>query len=120
MEPRRTDERATQARHTKKVGIVGKYGTRYGSSHRKVIHKIEIAQHSKYECSFCGKTTVKRQAVGIWNCKHCNVKMAGGAYTLSTAAANQVRVTLQRVKRVAQAAAAPAVPVPVPAAGAKA
>jgi ribosomal protein L37AE/L43A len=37
------------------VGIVGKYGTRYGASLRKQIKKIEVSQHSKYFCSFCGK-----------------------------------------------------------------
>lgn len=44
-----------QAKRTKKVGIVGKYGTRYGASLRKMVKKIEITQHSKYTCSFCGK-----------------------------------------------------------------
>ncbi|TNM98054.1 hypothetical protein fugu_014300 [Takifugu bimaculatus] len=45
----------SQAKRTKKVGIVGKYGTRYGASLRKMVKKIEISQHSKYTCSFCGK-----------------------------------------------------------------
>lgn len=44
-----------QAKRTKKVGIVGKYGTRYGASLRKDIKKMEVTQHSKYTCSFCGK-----------------------------------------------------------------
>lgn len=44
-----------QAKRTKKVGIVGKYGTRYGASLRKMVKKIEISQHAKYTCSFCGK-----------------------------------------------------------------
>ena len=35
------------------------------------MKKIEISQHSKYTCTFCGKTTVKRQSTGIWNCKSC-------------------------------------------------
>ena len=43
------------AKRTKKVGIVGKYGTRYGASLRKMVKKIEITQHSKYTCTFCGK-----------------------------------------------------------------
>jgi len=43
-------------RRTKKVGVVGKYGTRYGASLRKQIKKIEITQHAKYTCSFCGQT----------------------------------------------------------------
>lgn len=62
---------AAMAKRTKKVGIVGKYGTRYGASLRKQIKKIEVSQHSKYFCSFCGKYSVKRQAVGIWKCKAC-------------------------------------------------
>lgn len=44
-----------QSKRTKKVGIVGKYGTRYGASLRKQIKKVEVSQHSKYFCSFCGK-----------------------------------------------------------------
>lgn len=70
------------AKRTKKVGITGKYGTRYGASLRKQIKKIEISQHSKYTCSFCGKDTVKRQAVGIWTCGGCRKVVAGGAYTV--------------------------------------
>ena len=42
-------------RRTKKVGITGKYGTRYGASIRKVIKKMEVSQHSKYSCTFCGR-----------------------------------------------------------------
>ncbi|KAI8777450.1 hypothetical protein BgiBS90_021653 [Biomphalaria glabrata] len=43
------------AKRTKKVGIVGKYGTRYGASLRKTVKKMEITQHSTYTCPFCGK-----------------------------------------------------------------
>lgn len=44
-----------QAKRTKKVGICGKYGTRYGASLRKTIKRMEVSQHSKYTCQFCGK-----------------------------------------------------------------
>jgi large subunit ribosomal protein L37Ae len=44
-----------QSKRTKKVGIVGKYGTRYGASLRKQIKKMEVSQHSKFFCHFCGK-----------------------------------------------------------------
>lgn len=44
---------------------------------------METSQHAKYTCAFCGKDTVKRQAVGIWSCKSCKKTTAGGAYTVS-------------------------------------
>lgn len=70
------------ARRTKKVGITGKYGTRYGSSLRKIIKKFDTQQHAKYACPFCGKNRVKRVVVSIWKCHGCNKTMAGGAWEL--------------------------------------
>jgi large subunit ribosomal protein L37Ae len=96
---------AIQGNHTKKAGIVGKYGTRYGGTLRKVIKKMEVTQHSKYVCTFCGKNSVKRQATGIWKCTRCKKTMAGGSYVLSTAAAITVRTAITRLQK-AQAAAA--------------
>ena len=43
------------AKRTKKVGICGKYGTRYGAAQRKTIKKFEITQRATYTCVFCGK-----------------------------------------------------------------
>lgn len=43
------------AKRTKKAGIVGKYATRYGASLRKTVKKMEVTQHAKYTCLFCGK-----------------------------------------------------------------
>lgn len=56
---------------------------RYGASLRKQVKKMEITQHAKYVCTFCGKTTVKRHSVGIWTCKSCKKTVAGGAYTVA-------------------------------------
>ena len=42
-------------KRTKKVGIVGKYGTRYGGALRKILKKFELQQHAKYVCPHCGK-----------------------------------------------------------------
>merc|ERR1712150_419848 len=61
-------EKDRMAKRTKKVGVVGKYGTRYAASLRKTVKKMEITQHAKYTCTFCGKDNMKRQAVGIWKC----------------------------------------------------
>lgn len=44
---------------------------------------MEITQHAKYTCTFCGKTTVRRHSTGIWNCKSCKRVIAGGAYTVA-------------------------------------
>jgi ribosomal protein eL43 len=60
-------------------------GTRYGASLRKQIKKIEVTQHAKYTCSFCGRDSVKRTAVGIWTCSGCRKVQAGGAYSLRCA-----------------------------------
>ncbi|KAK1336621.1 hypothetical protein QTO34_002655 [Cnephaeus nilssonii] len=87
-----------QAKRTKKVGIVGKYGTRYGASLRKMVKKIEISQHAKYTCSFCGKTKMKRRAVGIWHCGSCMKTVAGGAWTYNTTSAVTVKSAIRRLK----------------------
>ncbi|KAF9352607.1 60S ribosomal protein L43 [Mortierella sp. AD094] len=88
------------AKRTKKVGVVGKYGVRYGASLRKQVKKMEITQHSKYTCTFCGRDAVKRQSVGIWKCRGCKKTMAGGAWTLSTTAAATVRSTTRRLREI--------------------
>jgi large subunit ribosomal protein L37Ae len=72
----------SQGKRTKKAGVVGKYGTRYGASLRKQIKKMEITQHASFTCSFCGKDTMRRQAVGIWHCGGCKKTVAGGAWTV--------------------------------------
>lgn len=102
--------------------MTGKYGTRYGASLRKQVKKMEISQHAKYTCTFCGKPTVKRHSTGIWNCRGCNKTVAGGAYTVayvdtprdvgleterltlynSTPAAAAMRSTLRRLREIAE------------------
>ncbi len=80
-----------QPYRTRKAGVTGKYGVRYGATLRKSIKKMEITQHATYTCTFCGKDAVKRTAVGIWHCKACKKTTAGGAWTVSTTAAATVR-----------------------------
>ena len=86
------------ARRTKKVGIVGKYATRYGASLRKTIKKIEISQRKKYPCPFCGKDAIKRTNVGIWTCQNCQKAIAGGAYTPTTPAGLACRASVKRLR----------------------
>merc|ERR1711941_113210 len=94
----RDKQRVEMAKRTKKVGIVGKYGTRYGASLRKMAKKIEVSQHAKYTCKFCGKDNMKRSVVGIWKCKSCRKTVAGGAWAPSTSAAVTVRSAIRRLR----------------------
>merc|ERR1712127_652940 len=87
-------------KRTKKVGITGKYGTRYGATLRKLARKIEVSQHATYHCSFCGKDSIKRKCAGIWECRSCRKIMAGGAYSLTTSSAVTIRSTISRLRKI--------------------
>eukprot|EP01015_Nassula_variabilis_P006053 TRINITY_DN145_c0_g1_i1.p1 TRINITY_DN145_c0_g1~~TRINITY_DN145_c0_g1_i1.p1 ORF type:complete len:146 (+),score=49.90 TRINITY_DN145_c0_g1_i1:140-577(+) len=87
------------AKRTKKVGITRKYGTRYGASLRKIIKKFEIQQHARYLCPFCGKQSVRRVSIGIWQCRGCYKTVAGGAWSLTTSAALTAKSTMVRLKK---------------------
>jgi large subunit ribosomal protein L37Ae len=64
---------------------------------------MEITQHAKYTCTFCGKDSVKRVAVGIWKCHGCSKVIAGGAWTVGTTAASTVRSTIRRLREINEA-----------------
>lgn len=68
--------------HTRKVGAVGKYGTRIGRKLRDEIKKVEDLKKEN-KCPDCGKR-VKRASSGIWECRSCGIKFTGGAYTPTT------------------------------------
>jgi large subunit ribosomal protein L37Ae len=60
---------------------------------------MEVTQHAKYNCSFCGKNSIKREATGIWKCSRCKKVMAGGAYVLSTSTAVQAKTAITRLRK---------------------
>lgn len=68
-------------RKTKKVAMTRGLGTRYGSTLRKRYIKILAEVKKTHKCPQCGAEAVKRESVGIWNCRKCGVTFAGGAYT---------------------------------------
>ena len=84
---------------TKKVGITGKYATRYGQKLRKQVKAIEILQRVKSICPFCGKKSIRREAAGIWKCRGCRRAIAGGAWELVTTAATTAKTTINRLKK---------------------
>lgn len=64
----------------KKVGTAGRFGPRYGKRQRKIIAEIERVQKQRHLCPKCGMRYVVRLSTGIWFCKKCGAKFAGGAY----------------------------------------
>jgi len=80
---------------TKKVKMAGRFGPRYGLRVRRMIIKIEELQRQKYVCKKCGKKAVKRVGSGIWECKACGYKFAGGCYVPSTAMAKSFEKSLE-------------------------
>ncbi|KAH0501481.1 60S ribosomal protein L37a [Microtus ochrogaster] len=62
-----------------------------------MVKKIEISQHAKYTCSFCGKTKMKSRAVGSGHCGSCMKTVAGGTWTNTTSAIT-VKSAIRRLK----------------------
>ena len=83
---------------TKKVHTTGRFGSRYGVGIRKRVLKVELKQKVKNECPFCGYQKIKRQAKGIFVCRKCGSKFAGGTYTPSTLAGNIIRRMVHQKK----------------------
>jgi len=69
---------------TKKAGTTARFGARYGTKTRKIIARVEKEQRGRKICPFCERKAVKRKVVGIWQCRKCGNKFAGGAYFPST------------------------------------
>ncbi|MEW5936574.1 MAG: 50S ribosomal protein L37ae [Candidatus Thermoplasmatota archaeon] len=65
---------------TKKVGIAGKYGARYGVRVRRRLGEIETERARLRQCPRCEHTSVKRVASAIWQCRKCGHRYAAGAY----------------------------------------
>ncbi len=62
---------------------MGSLGCRYGSKVRKKYYEIIKKKNTLYKCPSCGLEKIKRISTGVWKCKHCNLKLAGGAYSLT-------------------------------------
>lgn len=53
---------------------------KFGATVRKRYTRIYILLKLKRTCPKCGSKSLKREASGIWVCKKCGYKVAGGAY----------------------------------------
>jgi len=67
-----------------KPGAAGSLRARYGTVVRKRYAEVVERARGRYECPRCHHLAVKRLSVGIWSCRKCYLKFAGGAYTPTT------------------------------------
>ena len=65
------------------LGSVKRFGARYGRKTKLKFSKVETEQRKLHKCPYCSKVAVKRLALGIWQCRKCNAKFAGKAYSVS-------------------------------------
>ncbi|MFN4133427.1 MAG: 50S ribosomal protein L37ae [Candidatus Hadarchaeales archaeon] len=68
---------------TEKVGIAGKFGPRYGFTIRRKHAEVASKAMQNYRCPNCSEKRLRRVGTGIWQCRKCGAKFAGGAYTPS-------------------------------------
>ena len=68
------------ARRTRHLGIVGRFGPRYGVRIRRRVQEIDEIRRSSHVCPKCQAQAVRRRSSGVWQCRHCGHVFAGGAY----------------------------------------
>ncbi len=68
------------ARRTRQVGVVGRYGPRYGVRIRRRVQEIDETVKATHVCPKCQAPKVQRRSSGVWQCRHCGHVFAGGAY----------------------------------------
>ncbi|MHA1130233.1 MAG: 50S ribosomal protein L37ae [Candidatus Helarchaeota archaeon] len=85
-------------KRTKKVGITGRFGARYGSTVRKRIKRIEERMKQLHKCPQCQTRAVRRVSVGVWQCRKCDYKFTGGAYIPETSEGKKVGRTIKQAR----------------------
>ncbi len=76
---------------TKKVGTTGRFSSRYGVKTRMKVAAVERTSRAKHQCPGCMKNSLKRKSKGIWVCRSCDLKIAGGAYSPESPAAKLIK-----------------------------
>ncbi len=85
---------------TRKVGIAGKFGARYGSVVRERWKRLTDQQKGIQKCPKCeSRIRNMRKEVGVWECKRCGAKFTGGAWAPTTDRGKQSHRIAVRLKR---------------------
>jgi large subunit ribosomal protein L37Ae len=63
-----------------KTRSAARFGARYGTRVRKQVAAIESVSKANHECPKCHDKKLVKLAMGIWGCKKCGFKKAGGAW----------------------------------------
>ena len=79
----------------RQTGSAGRFGARYGRVARRRVKEIEAEMNEKHACPECGADAVSRQGTGIWQCRKCDYKYAGGAYRPETPGGRAVKRSIR-------------------------
>ncbi len=80
----------------KVTGSAGRFGCRYGRFVRKRVADIEAISNALHRCPKCDMQSVRRKGTGIWECRKCDYKFAGGAYQPQTPAMKIAQRSIDR------------------------
>lgn len=94
------------ARRTRKAGVVGRFGPRYGVRIRRRVQEIEEGLRRRHECPRCAAPSVRRESTGVWACRRCGYVFAGGAYRpiVTTSFKREIAATAEEGKAKAEEA----------------
>jgi large subunit ribosomal protein L37Ae len=88
--------RRNQKAKGKVTGSSGRFGCRYGRFIRKRVVEVENVERAAHPCPRCDHASLHRVGTGIWECRKCGFKFAGGAYAPQTPS---LRVALRTIER---------------------
>ncbi|KQC03931.1 MAG: 50S ribosomal protein L37 [Methanoculleus sp. SDB] len=78
------------------TGSSGRFGPRYGRFIRKRVNEVEKVSRARHICPRCESLAVSRKGTGIWECRKCSYKFAGGVYVPQTPV---LKVALRAIER---------------------
>ena len=85
---------------TKKVGIAGRFGARYGSRTRNTWKAVMEHQKGVQKCPRCeSKIKNMRQSIGVWKCPKCGATFTGGAWAPATSRGKESHRIATRIAR---------------------